>query len=265
MSAADNGLVVVTGAGTGIGRATAIRLSRSGHYCLLVGQQIDKLEETTKMILDQGGCGVTCLSADVTTEEGRSKILETLDKEKSRIWGLVNNAGGSYLAPLFSQDLSKWRYNVSLNLESVAFLSFEVMRRMRKEGGGSIVNISSVYGIVSLRNEHYGECIPAHTPDGPVRGVSYAASKGGVRSLTRELAVAGCEMGIRVNAVCPGMIPRDESTLDESAVDNLRRSTPLGRLGRPDEIANVVNFLISSEASFVTGAEVVADGGWTLW
>lgn len=256
--------LIVTGAGTGIGRATAVRLSRSGYVTILCGRRLDRLESTAKLIANEGGVGIPA-QADVTTEEGRSAIFDVVDQRQFVLRGLVNNAGRAYLAPLFAQDLMKWRENVALNLEAAAFLSFETIRRLNDIGGGSIVNIASIYGIVTMRSDYYGDMIPAKSPLGPTRGVAYAASKGALRSLTRELAVAGASMGVRVNTVSPGMIPIEDHPRDAATKKTFCDATPMGRMGRPEEIANVVNFLISSESSFVTGAEIVVDGGWTLW
>jgi NAD(P)-dependent dehydrogenase (short-subunit alcohol dehydrogenase family) len=169
------------------------------------------------------------------------------------------------LAPLFAQDLVSWRANFALNVEAAAFLSFEAMRRMSRTGGGGIVNIASVYGRVALNHDFYPGIIAADTPQGPVRGVAYAAGKGALRLLSRELGVAGAKLGVRVNTVSPGMIQVEKADLTQEQVDGFAKATPMGRLGRPEEIAGAVNFLLSAEASFITGAEIVVDGGWTLW
>lgn len=256
--------LIITGAGTGIGRATAMRLSRSGYVTVLAGRRLDRLESTAKLIASEGGFGIPA-QADVTTEVGRSAIFDLIDQRELVLRGLVNNAGRAYLAPLFAQELKKWRENIALNLDAAAFLSFEAIRRMNGTGGGAIVNIASIYGIVTMRNDYYGDLISAKSPLGPTRGVAYAASKGALRSLTRELAVAGASMGVRVNTVSPGMVPIEDHPRDAATQKAFCESTPMGRTGRPEEIANVVNFLISSESSFVTGAEIVVDGGWTLW
>ena len=265
MNSSALGVAIVTGAGSGIGREIARRLAATGYMCLLAGRRRSPLEETAAIITrDSRGEAVT-VAADVSTADGRTRIFEIADRLDRPLTALVNNAGGSYLAPLFSQSLVRWRDNVALNIEAAAFLSMMAIRRMRDIGGAGIVNIASVYGIVAANTRYYEGRIPSETTHGPLRSTSYAASKAALRMLTRELAVAAAPMDVRVNAVTPGMIRVDKHQLTDDDLHRFGEATPMGRVGEPAEIAGAVNFLLSDEASFITGAEIIVDGGWTLW
>ncbi|MDQ0381213.1 SDR family NAD(P)-dependent oxidoreductase [Amycolatopsis thermophila] len=231
---------VITGAASGIGRACALRLAATGATVALLDRH--GADGTRREIEDRGGKAVG-FGVDVTDDDAVRDVVGRLPAPP-RV--LVNAAGIIVRKKLLECTVEEWRRVVDVNLTGYFVLLRNVIPAMSAAGGGSIVQIASIAG---------------HTGYG---FSSYTAAKGGVLALTRQLAAELAEHRIRINSVSPGVV---ESGLNRDTLGNqaIRQATvdniPLGRLGEPDDIARVVAFLAGPEADFVTGADLVADGG----
>lgn len=255
---------IVTGGGRGIGRAITLRLARNGWHCLIAGLDEDDLEETA-VLAGPSAASVETVCCDLATVDGREALQHAWSAGPTPLGLLVNCAARSTPMPLFEQSPQTWSAELETNLVAVALLSAWAIGRMREQSRGAVVTIGSVYGSLGLNSDFYEGVYPQEGDDGPARSPAYHASKGGVAALTRELAVVAGQWNVRVNTVSPGMIRTPERPVRPGNAARLAHATPLRRLGRPEEIAAVVEFLASDDASFVTGAEWVVDGGWSIW
>ncbi|MFF5987105.1 SDR family NAD(P)-dependent oxidoreductase [Prauserella flavalba] len=231
---------VITGAASGIGRACALRLATTGATVALL--DVNGAEDTRREVEERGGKAAE-YAVDVTDDNA---IREVIGRLPAAPRVLVNAAGIIVRKKLLDCSVEEWRRVVDVNLTGYFVLLRNVIPAMADAGGGSIVQIASIAG---------------HTGYG---FSSYTAAKGGVLALTKQLAAELAEHRIRINSVSPGVV---ESGLNRDTLSNqaIRTATvdniPLGRLGEPDDIARVVAFLSGDEADFVTGADLVADGG----
>jgi len=246
-------IAIVTGAGSGIGRASALRFAGEG--ARVVAVDIDAaINEETVLLISQNGGSAMSIVADVTSESDVREMIRKTVEEYGSLNILFNNAGGGTEAPVAELSEEIWTKMVDLNLKSVFLGCKHAIPEMIKAGGGVILSTSSILADVAL------EGLP-----------SYSAAKAGIIALTRQIAVEYARHGIRANCLCPGWIltPTLQQALN-AAPDPARaradavEKIPLGRFGNPEEIANAALFLVSSESSFITGAAITVDGGYTI-
>ena len=245
-------VVIVTGAGSGIGKAAATLFAGEGGMVALLDLDSKGVEETSNAITHQGGETLP-LVYDVIDEQGVSNAVEQILQHYNRIDVLCNNAGIELSKPLVQTEGHEWDRVLAVNLKGMFLLSKHVLPHMISSGGGTVVNTSSISGLLGW-------------PDSS----AYCASKGGVIQLTREMAVEYGPHNIRVNCICPGttVTPMIDRLLGleedpEGTALSIRAMHPLGRFAQPEEIARAMLFLASEEASFVTGAVLPVDGGYT--
>ncbi len=245
---------LVTGAGTGLGKAMAAGLAEAGARVVLVGRRPDVVAETAERLIAEGLDAVS-IPADVTEEEEVARLA----REAGAIDILVNNAGMSDRQPWETVTPDDWDRVLDVNLTAAFRLTQIFAPAMVKAGYGRIVNIASVYGLLAPDRSLYVEAGSFDLP-------SYGASKAGLLGLTRHLAGMLGPQGVTVNAISPGMI-ETELTADLIGAGTraaLSGRTPVRRLGQPADIQAAVVFLASPQASFVTGHNLVVDGGFSL-
>lgn len=246
---------LITGAGMGLGRAAALLLAAEGATVIVTDIDIKAGEETASLVGEAGAQGAF-YKHDVADAGAWQTVLENIEAEFGRLNVLVNNAGIAIAANIEETTLDQWRRTMAVNADGVFLGCKYAIPLMARSGGGSIINLSSIDGII-----------------GEAELAAYCASKGAVRTLTKAVAVHCAEKryGIRCNSIHPGYIwtpqtehyLRDLGELDRERGKALSRH-PIGHLGEPNDIAYMVLYLASDEAKFVTGAEMVVDGGYLM-
>ncbi|HUQ49478.1 MAG TPA: SDR family oxidoreductase [Terriglobales bacterium] len=242
-------VAIITGAGSGIGAACAEAFVREGAKVVLVGRTKAKLEPVARAL---GASAIVC-SADVSNKNNVERIVKVTVEQFKGIHVLVNGAAVIHAGTAESHSVQEWDESFDINVKGLWMLSREVLPVMRKAGGGSIVNFSSVVGLVGAMNR-----------------VAYSATKGAVTLLTKAMALDHAAEHIRVNCICPGVVETElvEKFISEAPDPELARKTrvakhPLGRFGKPEDIAPLAVYLASDESSWVTGAAFPIDGGYT--
>jgi NAD(P)-dependent dehydrogenase (short-subunit alcohol dehydrogenase family) len=243
-------VAIVTGAGTGIGRACALAMAREGARLALVGRRREKLQQLAREIGDSAQ--FITVAADVSKKAEIENLIARTVAELGLINVLLNNAGVLHVGDVEQITEEQWDETFNVNVRGLWLLSRAVLPHMRNAGAGSIINIASVLGINGARNR-----------------ASYAPSKGAVVLLTKCMAIDHGHENIRVNAICPSFVETDltaavlSTAPDPQAVRRERITLhPLGRLGQPEDIASLAVYLASDESSWVTGSVFPVDGGY---
>lgn len=239
-------VALITGSSRGIGRAEAITLARDGYaVCVNCVEREDKAQELVDM-LRSNGCETMWYKADVADSTAVKQMVAAIEEKLGAVTLLVNNAG--IAKQCLFQDMTEdyWRHIFDVNLNGAFNTIQAVLPHMLHEHSGCIINTSSIWG------QHGASC-----------EVAYSATKHAIIGLTRSLAQELAPTNIRVNCVAPGVIDTDMvQVLGEETLAALAEDTPVGRLGRPEDIAAVVSFLASDAASFITGQVITSDGGF---
>jgi len=241
-------VAIITGAGSGIGRACALAFARQGARVALVGRRRDHLDAVAREI----GDAALVLSADVSKKDDIERVVESTVSHFGSLNVLLNNAGVLHIGTAEQITEAQWDETFNINVRGPWLLSRAVLPAMRKAGGGSIINMASVLGINGAPNR-----------------ASYAPSKGAVVLLTKCMAIDHGHENIRVNAICPSFVETDLTSAvinkapDPKSVRTERiKVHPIGRLGKPEDIAGLAVYLASDESSWVTGAVFPVDGGY---
>ena len=254
MQRMENKVVVVTGSAKGIGRATCLVLAEAGAKIAVTDILDEEGKQVVEQIRERGGIAEFS-HLDTSSEKDVSKVFSKIYEQFGAIHVLVNNAGISGTnKPTHEISEQEWDQVMDINLKGVFLCTKHAIPRIKQSGGGSIINLSSIYGIISA-------------PDLP----PYHASKGAIRVMTKTDALLYAKEGIRVNSVHPGFIwtPLVERLASQSKEgteafrQNLESRHPIGRVGQPEDIAYGILYLASDESKFVTGSELVIDGGYT--
>lgn len=241
-------VVLVTGGTSGIGRATAIAFGREGASVVVCGRRAEEGNETVQLVQGAGGQGLF-VRADVSIPADVEKMMATVLSRFGRLNVAFNNAGvEDAAAPFHEQTLENYDRVMGINVKGLWLSMQAEIRQMLKQGGGAIVNTSSVGGLIAITGN-----------------ATYVATKHAVIGYTKAAALEYSKLGIRVNAVAPAAIDTDmvRRFASEPAVrDQLARAHPIGRIGQPEEVAEAVLWLASPAASFVSGHTLVVDGGY---
>ncbi len=245
---------LITGAGTGIGRACALQFAREGARLVLAARRPEPISAVAEVVHNAGG-EAYAVRCDVTSATDAERAVSAAITRFGRLDIVVNNAGGLFVGTAEQTSEEEWDRLMDVNAKGVFLMCRAAIPFMRRAGRGSIVNVGSILGIIGMKNR-----------------AAYCASKGAVAQLTKALALDHAEDGIRVNCICPAVVETElvqglfTSQPDPAAARRAREATiPLGRIGQPDDVAGFAVFLASDESSWITGATFPLDGGLSAY
>lgn len=244
----DGKTIIVTGAGSGIGAATAEELAASGATVIVADRDRANADSIVTSILGKGGKAHAC-TVDVAKAAEVEAMVNFAVETTGALHGIVNNAGiGSPSAPTGSYDVEAWQKVIDINLSGVFYGMRFAIPEIEKAGGGAVVNVASILGSVGFAGS-----------------AAYVSAKHGVLGATKNAALEHAATGVRVNSVGPGFIhtPLVSNALDAATLKYLEGEHALNRLGQPEEVAALIVFLLSDRASFITGSYHLVDGGYT--
>jgi len=248
----EDRVAVVTGAGTGIGRQVALTLASAGAAVVLAGREEGHLIEGVDAVRDAGGTA-HALRTDIADPQAVVRLASFAIELHGRVDILVNNAGQFGVSPAEDMSDDDWRRVIDVNLSGTYWCCRTFGRAMLERSAGAIVNVASISGVI------------VNTPQPQI---AYNVSKAGVIMLTRSLAAEWAPRGVRVNAVSPGYIATSGTIRGAETPgwgERWRSLTPMDRMGTLDEVAGAVQYLVSDAAGYTTGANLIVDGGYTLW
>ena len=239
-------VIVVTGASRGIGREIAKTLSRENNKVIACYNNSEKEATILKEELEKENKKIDIIKGDISKREDCKKIVEYVINKYKKIDVLINNAGISTYNLFTDITDEEWNRTINTNLNSVFYMSQETIKYMIKQKEGSIINISSIWGIVGASCE-----------------VAYSVSKAGIDGMTKALAKELGPSNIRVNSIAPGLIDTDmNNDLTKEELDNIIKETPLCKIGKPEDIAKCIKWLVEDE--FTTGQVISINGGWSI-
>jgi len=238
----DKKTAIITGASRGIGRATAVELARAGYFVIINFKTNETAaQETLNMVKSEGGDG-TIIPFDVADSEQTGNAVKAITEQYKNIQALINNAGITADGLFMLLGGEEWGSVINTSLNGFYHMTKPIVREMIRKKRGSIVSVSSLSALMPNRGQ-----------------ANYAAAKAGIIAASRSLASEVARFGVRVNVVAPGLIETD--MIKDAPVDQIKQIIPMARLGKPQEVASVIRFLCSDDASYVTGQVIGINGG----